>query len=375
MVVGRLTRPRRDVAGPAPRLDEAGVAQPGVRRRDRRPAQPEAVGEAPLARQPGAGGEPTVDEQHPDPSGQILVPGMGERWAAEQPGELLRRHSRCDHKPILRRMATSARSGRQKGPLCPEWPWLEASASEPCWASEHDDRTQRPDHPRPRRPAAGRPPRSSAAAAARSGWSLRPLDGDAGAGPVSGLDPWDVLHQGLSRYLPLSFGTVTIVVGAVVLLLWIPLRQKPGLGTVLNVFVVGVAADVGLWLIPAPDRLASRIVDDGRRHRAERDGGRDLHRQPARAGSARRPDDRAGRSYRPESPPGPGRHRAHGARDRGDAGRHHRASGPCCTPSPSARWCSSSCGSRWFGCRFRPRSTSSRRGFLTGRTRRPLTEG
>jgi uncharacterized membrane protein YczE len=75
-----------------------------------------------------------------------------------------------------------------------------------------------------------------------------------------GLDPWDVLHQGLSRYLPLSFGTVTIVVGAVVLLLWIPLRQKPGLGTVLNVFVVGVAADVGLWLIPAPDQLPSRIA-------------------------------------------------------------------------------------------------------------------
>jgi uncharacterized membrane protein YczE len=75
-----------------------------------------------------------------------------------------------------------------------------------------------------------------------------------------GLDPWDVLHQGLSHYLPLSFGTVTIVVGALVLLLWIPLRQKPGLGTVSNVVVVGVAADVGLWLIPAPDQLAVRIV-------------------------------------------------------------------------------------------------------------------
>lgn len=74
-----------------------------------------------------------------------------------------------------------------------------------------------------------------------------------------GLDPWDVLHQGLSHYLPLSFGTVTIVVGAVVLLLWIPLRQKPGLGTVSNVVVVGVAADVGLWLIPAPDQLTVRI--------------------------------------------------------------------------------------------------------------------
>ncbi|HEY5979468.1 MAG TPA: hypothetical protein VIT41_07520 [Microlunatus sp.] len=75
-----------------------------------------------------------------------------------------------------------------------------------------------------------------------------------------GLDPWDVLHQGLSHYLPLSFGVVTIVVGAVVLLLWIPLRQKPGLGTISNVVVIGVAADLGLWLIPTPDQLGGRIV-------------------------------------------------------------------------------------------------------------------
>lgn len=75
-----------------------------------------------------------------------------------------------------------------------------------------------------------------------------------------GLDPWDVLHQGLSHYLPLSFGAVTIVVGAVVLLLWIPLRQKPGLGTVSNVIVIGVAADLGLWLISTPDGLPARIA-------------------------------------------------------------------------------------------------------------------
>lgn len=73
-----------------------------------------------------------------------------------------------------------------------------------------------------------------------------------------GLDPWDVLHQGLTGYLPLSFGTVTIVVGAVVLLLWIPLRQWPGVGTVSNVVVIGLSADLGLWLIPAPDPLALR---------------------------------------------------------------------------------------------------------------------
>jgi uncharacterized membrane protein YczE len=75
-----------------------------------------------------------------------------------------------------------------------------------------------------------------------------------------GLDPWDVLHQGLSHHLPLSFGGVTILVGAVVLLLWIPLRQKPGVGTISNVVVIGLAADLGLWLIPTPDGLAARIV-------------------------------------------------------------------------------------------------------------------
>jgi len=75
-----------------------------------------------------------------------------------------------------------------------------------------------------------------------------------------GLPPWDVLHQGLARYLPLSFGAVTIVVGAVVLLLWIPLRQWPGLGTVANVFVIGIAADLGLAVIPVPDSLMARIA-------------------------------------------------------------------------------------------------------------------
>ena len=74
-----------------------------------------------------------------------------------------------------------------------------------------------------------------------------------------GLDPWDVLHQGLTRYVPFSFGTVTIIVGALVLLLWIPLRQWPGLGTVSNVFVVGLSADFGLWLLPTPDAAPVRI--------------------------------------------------------------------------------------------------------------------
>lgn len=75
-----------------------------------------------------------------------------------------------------------------------------------------------------------------------------------------GLPPWDVLAQGLSRWLPVSFGTVTIVVGALVLLLWLPLRQRPGLGTLSNVIVVGLAVDLGLWLIPAQTDWLIRIA-------------------------------------------------------------------------------------------------------------------
>ncbi|MGC4788952.1 YczE/YyaS/YitT family protein [Micromonospora sp. DT178] len=73
-----------------------------------------------------------------------------------------------------------------------------------------------------------------------------------------GLDPWDVFHQGLSELTGLSFGTVTIAVGALVLLLWIPLRQRPGLGTVSNVLVVGLVVDATLALLPAGGSLGVR---------------------------------------------------------------------------------------------------------------------
>ena len=75
-----------------------------------------------------------------------------------------------------------------------------------------------------------------------------------------GLDPWDVFHQGITNHVPLTFGQVTIVVGAVVLLLWIPLRQRPGIGTVLNVFVIGLAADAGLAAMPAVTWLPGQIA-------------------------------------------------------------------------------------------------------------------
>jgi uncharacterized membrane protein YczE len=78
-----------------------------------------------------------------------------------------------------------------------------------------------------------------------------------------GNDPWDVFHQGLSVRLGLSFGTVVILVGIVVLLLWIPLREMPGLGTVLNTILIGAAADVGLHLFTTPAALSGRVAYAG----------------------------------------------------------------------------------------------------------------
>ncbi|MBK5238183.1 MAG: hypothetical protein JJE28_03610 [Actinomycetales bacterium] len=68
---------------------------------------------------------------------------------------------------------------------------------------------------------------------------------------VLGLDPWDTLHQGLSVITAVPFGVVVIIVGVGVLLLWIPLRQRLGIGTVLNVLVIGLAIDFFLIFLPA----------------------------------------------------------------------------------------------------------------------------
>ncbi|MFB7214204.1 YitT family protein [Streptomyces sp. NPDC056255] len=75
-----------------------------------------------------------------------------------------------------------------------------------------------------------------------------------------GLEPWGVLHQGLAERTGLSIGVVSIIVGAAVLLLWIPIRQRPGLGTVSNVFVVGIAMDGTLALVPDVHGLAAQIA-------------------------------------------------------------------------------------------------------------------
>src|SRR5919199_643599 len=75
-----------------------------------------------------------------------------------------------------------------------------------------------------------------------------------------GLDPWDVFHQGVADRTGLSFGTVVIVVGALVLLAWIPLRQRPGFGTVSNVIVIGLAVDAALARLPAAGSLPVAVA-------------------------------------------------------------------------------------------------------------------
>lgn len=75
-----------------------------------------------------------------------------------------------------------------------------------------------------------------------------------------GLDPWDVFHQGLTRHTPLSLGTASAVVGVVVLLAWIPLRNRPGIGTVANVIVIAVTVDATLAVLPAPSAMPVRIA-------------------------------------------------------------------------------------------------------------------
>jgi uncharacterized membrane protein YczE len=74
-----------------------------------------------------------------------------------------------------------------------------------------------------------------------------------------GLDPWDVLHQGVARRVGLSLGTVVIATGVLVLLAWWPLRQRPGLGTVSNVVVIGLAVDAALVLLPAAEAWPAKV--------------------------------------------------------------------------------------------------------------------
>ena len=74
-----------------------------------------------------------------------------------------------------------------------------------------------------------------------------------------GLNPWDVFHQGLSKATGVSFGWVVILLGVPILLLWILLRQRPGIGTIANLFVIGVAVDGALAVLPPGHGLPARV--------------------------------------------------------------------------------------------------------------------
>jgi uncharacterized membrane protein YczE len=75
-----------------------------------------------------------------------------------------------------------------------------------------------------------------------------------------GLDPWDVFHQGLAGHTGMTIGMASAVVGVGVLLAWIPLRNRPGIGTLANVVVIAVTVDAGMALLPTPASLPVRIA-------------------------------------------------------------------------------------------------------------------
>jgi uncharacterized membrane protein YczE len=75
-----------------------------------------------------------------------------------------------------------------------------------------------------------------------------------------GLAPWDVLHQGVASRTGLAIGTVTILTGVVVLALWLPLRERMGIGTVANALVIGLVVNATLAVVEAPDPLWARVA-------------------------------------------------------------------------------------------------------------------
>ena len=75
-----------------------------------------------------------------------------------------------------------------------------------------------------------------------------------------GAPPWDVFHQGVAKQTEISIGRIIMMTGFALLLLWIPLKQKPGLGTVLNALEIGLVADIALEIIPEPNNIFIRII-------------------------------------------------------------------------------------------------------------------
>ncbi len=99
-----------------------------------------------------------------------------------------------------------------------------------------------------------------------------------------GLDPWDVFHQGLTLHTGMTIGVASAVVGVVVLLAWIPLRNRPGIGTVANVIVIAITVDAGLAAVVGADHAAVAYRDDGGRGGVQRVQHGPLRRRRAGAG-------------------------------------------------------------------------------------------
>lgn len=100
-----------------------------------------------------------------------------------------------------------------------------------------------------------------------------------------GLDPWDVFHQGLARWTGLRFGWVVVSMSALVLMLWISLRQQPGIGTLSDVLLVGLVVDAALAWLPQPRHLIPARRLPGHRDRPERLGHRAVRRCRPRPGA------------------------------------------------------------------------------------------
>ena len=76
----------------------------------------------------------------------------------------------------------------------------------------------------------------------------------------TGASPWSVLAQGISLNVNLSIGTITLLISIVVLLLWIPLRQKPGMGTILNALIIAIMIDLCIKYVPTPSNYIYQLI-------------------------------------------------------------------------------------------------------------------
>ena len=77
---------------------------------------------------------------------------------------------------------------------------------------------------------------------------------------AAGASPWSVLAQGISLNIGFSVGIITVVISVFVLFLWLPLNQKPGIGTILNALIIGLMIDVCIKFVPTPENYTSQLL-------------------------------------------------------------------------------------------------------------------